>query len=284
MAKKALGRGLEALIPKKEGKPSAGVLSLPVSKIRPNPLQPRVNFHPKELEELVESVRSRGVLQPVLVRKKGDGWELIAGERRWRAAQKLGLLSLPAVEIHADDAQALELALVENLQRSDLSILEEARGYERLQKEFHWTQEQIAQRVGKDRATVANALRLLKLPAPVLQLLEEGKITAGHAKVLAGLSEPALQVRIAERIAKEGWNVRETEKKAGMLLESSGSSKTEKRKDPNTLQLEKELSSWLQTQVHLKNDGRGKGVLKIHYYTLDDLDRILEKFRKGGLR
>lgn len=287
MAKKALGRGLESLIPRKSqeaGDPPAG-RSLPVSKIHPNPNQPRKQFHPGELDDLVASVREKGVLQPVLVRRRGDEWELVAGERRWRAARKLGLLSIPAVEVKATDAEALEIALVENLQRTDLSPLEEAEGYQRLQQEFQMTQERIAHRVGKDRATVANALRLLKLPPSVKRLLAEGKLTAGHARVLVGLGDAAAQARLAERIVREGWSVREAERHVQEKRRASGEMPAKAdRKDPNTVQLETDLGKWLGTKVAVHSDGKGRGHLRIEYYTLEDLDRILEHFRRAGLR
>src|SRR5579859_2156157 len=186
MAKKALGRGLEALIPKKlieERKGSAQ--QVPLSKLKPNPYQPRKVFRAEDLQELVHSIRERGILQPIVVRKKGDQWEIIAGERRYRAAQKLGMLTVPAIEVSASDVESLELALIENLQRADLSPLEEAEGYHRLQEAFNMTQEQIALKVGKDRATVANALRLLRLAPDVKNMLASGDLTAGHARVLA---------------------------------------------------------------------------------------------------
>ena len=187
-AKKALGRGLEALIPKRLVEEKKGpAQQIPLSKIKPNPLQPRKTFRSEDLQELVQSVKEKGILQPIVVRKKGDFWEIIAGERRFRAAQKLGHLTIPAIEVVASDVEALELSLVENLQRTDLSPLEEAEGFRRLQEEFNLTQEQIAQKVGKDRATVANAMRLLKLSPEVKALLASGALTAGHARVLAAL-------------------------------------------------------------------------------------------------
>src|SRR5258708_18523155 len=182
MAKKALGRGLEALIPKRPLDEKKGPAhQIPIAKIKPNPFQPRKIFKPEELQELTQSIKEKGVLQPIVVRKKGDLWEIIAGERRYRASQKLGFLTIPAVEVQASDVEALEIALIENLQRADLSALEEAEGYQRLQEEFNMTQEQIAQKVGKDRATVANAIRLLRLGVEVKALLASGALSAGHA-------------------------------------------------------------------------------------------------------
>src|SRR5580658_9361100 len=240
MAKKALGRGLEALIPKRlieEKKGSAQ--QVPVYRIKPNPFQPRQVFRPEGLQEWVQSIKERGILQPIVVRKKGDLWEIIAGERRYRAAQKLGMLTIPVIEVQASDVEALELALIENLQRADLSALEEAEGYQRLQEEFNMTQEQIALKVGKDRATVANAMRLLKLTPEVKSLVASGKLTAGHARVLAALTNPLDQRKWADKIIREGYSVRETER---WLQDQKGPTKKTKNslkaKDANVLKLE----------------------------------------------
>jgi ParB family chromosome partitioning protein len=286
MAKKALGRGLEALIPKRlieEKKGSAQ--QVPVSRIKPNPFQPRKVFRPEELQELVQSVKERGILQPIVVRKKGELWEIIAGERRYRAAQKLGMLTIPVIEVQASDVESLELALIENLQRADLSPLEEAEGYRRLQEEFDMTQEQISQKVGKDRATVANAMRLLKLSPEVKSMLASGELSAGHARVLASLPTPQEQYKWAERIVRQGFNVRDVEK---WLQEQKGTTKkmkgNGKGKDANVAKLEENLRNWLGTKVTVKTQGRQKGTVCFEYYSLDDLDRILNMFRKAGYR
>lgn len=286
MAKKALGRGLEALIPKRlieEKKGSAQ--QVPVSRIKPNPFQPRKLFRPEDLQELVQSVKERGILQPIVVRKKGEIWEIIAGERRYRAAQKLGMLTMPVVEIQASDVESLELALIENLQRADLSPLEEAEGYHRLQEEFNMTQEQIAQKVGKDRATVANALRLLKLSPEVKAMLASGELSPGHARVLASLSTPQEQYKWAERIVRQGFNVRAVEK--WLQVQKGNGKKVKpggKGKDANVAKLEENLRDWLGTKVTVKTQGRQKGTVCFEYYSLDDLDRILNMFRKAGYR
>lgn len=286
MAKKALGRGLEALIPKRlmeEKKGSAQ--QVPLSKIKPNPFQPRKVFRAEELQDLVQSVKERGILQPIVVRKKGELWEIIAGERRYRAAQKLGHLTIPVIEVTASDVESLELALIENLQRSDLSPLEEAEGYRRLQDEFNMTQEQIAQKVGKDRATVANAMRLLKLSPEVKAMLASGALTAGHARVLAALPTPQEQYKWADRIVRQGFTVRDVEKwlqdQKGPVKKIKGNGKP---KDANVAKLEENLRNWLGTKVTVKTQGRQKGVVYFEYYSLDDLDRILSLFRKAGYR
>jgi ParB family chromosome partitioning protein len=285
MAKKALGRGLEALIPKRPMEERKGAAQqIPIAKIKPNPYQPRKIFKPEDLQELTQSIKEKGVLQPIVVRKKGDLWEIIAGERRYRASQKLGLLTIPAVEVQASDVEALEIALIENLQRTDLSPLEEAEGYQRLQEEFNMTQEQIAQKVGKDRATVANALRLLRLGVEVKSLLAAGALTAGHARVLAALSNPQDQRKWAERIARDGTSVREVER---WLQDQKGpvkKTKATKAKDANVAKLEESLRHWLGTKVTIRTNGRQKGAVQFEYYSLDDLDRILNLFRKAGYR
>lgn len=219
------------------------------------------------------------------MRKKGDIWEIIAGERRFRAAQKLGHLTIPVIEVQASDVESLELALIENLQRTDLSPLEEAEGYRRLQEEFNMTQEQIAQKVGKDRATVANAMRLLKLSPEVQAMLSSGALTAGHARVLAALPTPLDQYRWAERIVRQGFTVRDVEKwlqnQKGPIKKTKANGKA---KDANTAKLEESLRNWLGTKVTIKMQGRQKGTVYFEYYSLDDLDRILNMFRKAGYR
>jgi len=289
VVKKALGKGLEALIPKTIPPGAAlprgtAALQIPVAKVRPNPFQPRRRFGAASLQELVQSVKERGIMQPVLVRRKGETWELIAGERRFRAAQKLGLATLPAVEVTASDIDALEMALVENLQRTDLDPLEEAEGYRRLQEEFHLTQEQVARKVGKDRATVANAVRLLRLSPEVQEMLVSGKITAGHARVLAGLSTPAEQKRLADRIVLQGLTVRDAENILAGVKGSGKTRKTVKPKDPNFLKLEEQLRQFFETKVLVRSSGRHKGSVVVEYYSLEELERVLDKLRKGGFR
>jgi ParB family chromosome partitioning protein len=286
VTKKALGKGLEALIPKKAVEEKKGGLQqIPISKIKANPTQPRKIFKSEDLQDLVNSVREKGILQPITVRKKGEGWEIVAGERRWRAAQKLGLLTLPALEVLASDVESLEWALIENLQRVDLNPIEEAQGYHRLQEEFQMTQEQISQKVGKDRATVANALRLLKLTPEVQSYLASGRLTSSHARVLAALQTPQEQKKWADKILHHGISVREVEQWLQNQKGPTRRSKTgSKAKDPNIDKLEGSLRDWLGTKVTVKTQGKQKGVVKLEYYSLDDLDRILNLFRKAGYR
>ena len=286
MVKKALGRGLESLIPRKVLEERRGTSQqIPLGKLKPNPMNPRRNFRSEELQDLVSSIQERGVLQPVLVRKKGEGWELIAGERRYRACQRLGLLTIPAIEMAVADVESLELALVENLQRSDLDIMEEAEGFRRLKDEFGLTQEQVAQKVGKDRATVANTLRLLNLPPEVRALVSSGRLSAGHARAVAALESPIEQKKLADRIASLDLTVRDAER---FVQGSKGSSKKNKgatkQKDPNVSKLEEDLRHWLKTKVVIQAKGKNKGTICLDYYSLDDLDRILALFRRAGLR
>ena len=289
--KHGLGRGLSALIkdtpaavPTVAASPSGAPLLIEAMSIRPNPFQPRRTFVREAMDELVASVREHGVLEPLLVRKVEDGYELIAGERRWRAAQEAGLKQVPVVVRDATDLQALEIGLIENLQRADLNVIEEAEGYQALAQTFKLTQDEIAQKVSKARASVANALRLLSLPKEVKKFLSEGLISAGHAKVLLSLATEPEQCRMAERIIKEGVSVRELEK----MVEHS-------RKIPRKKGIEKEaipashlvyLTDKLHqhfgtsVQVHpcrtTANGRKVKGYIQLDIYTNDDLDRILE--------
>ncbi len=217
MMKRALGRGLGALLPSAPEGPAAPgdgasrLLELPVENLGPNPYQPRKTFSPEALEELAASIRASGILQPIVVRQRGERYEILVGERRWRAAQQAGLSRVPALVREASDAEALELALVENLLREDLNPLEGADAYQRLMAEFGWTQDQLARRIGKDRSSIANALRLRRLPDVIQEDLRAGRLTMGHARALLGLPTPAAQLRLRERILAQDWSVRTTE-------------------------------------------------------------------------
>lgn len=263
MSKKAsgLGRGLEALLPKGGG----GVVRLPLSAIRPNPGQPRRRLSQESLEELAQSIKEKGLLQPILVRPKGDGYELVAGERRYRAAQMAGLTEVPALVRDLTDREALELALVENLQREDLSPVEEARGYQALLS-MGLTQEEVAKRVGKARSTVANALRLLQLPEEVLRALEAGEITAGHARALLML-EPEDRLWGLKEILEKGLSVRQAE----ALRERLGREKRPKEPSPLSLELSRHLG------LPVKVLGGRRGRVVIHYRSLEELEALLER-------
>lgn len=278
MEKKALGKGLDALLP--PAKPNrtedmADVQRIPVDQIVPNRYQPRHTFLQQELAELTASIKESGVIQPIMVRRKGDGvYELIAGERRWRASKDAGLAIIPAVIKNCTDQEALLLALVENLQREDLNPMETARAYSRMMKEFGLTQEAVANKVGRDRSSVANFIRLTHLHPDLQLLVEEGTLSTGHAKALLSLSTPEAQLRIARMVAETGLSVRETEK----LVEQSILGKKPITKTPRTTQwadLEDRLQKRLGTKVTLQPQGQG-GKLVIHYFSPEELDGVIE--------
>jgi ParB family chromosome partitioning protein len=283
--KRAIGRGLDALladarIGATDGK--SGVMMLPVDQIRPDARQPRRDINPAHIEELAKSLLNQGVLQPVLVRKDGSRYKLIAGERRWRAAQKAGLKELPALLREATDQEAFELALVENLQREDLNSLELAEGYKRLVDERRWTQEQVADRVGKARVSVANALRLLNLPEEVKVLLKSNQLDMGHAKALLGLAKPNEMVSLARAVVGEKLSVRETEARVreGRTQGPSGKKKQAGRQSPEARRMVEELQRKLGTKVRLNERGAGKGSLEIEFFSYEDLDRIVALIRR----
>lgn len=281
-----LGRGLEALLGSATGLASSddGALkSIPISQIGRNPYQPRQEFNTEELAELQESLKASGLLQPITVRRRPgkDGFELIAGERRLRAATKLGWKEIPAIIKEIDDKSILTLALVENLQRTDLNPIEEGEGYHQLSQDFGLTQQQIAETVGKDRTTVANMLRLLQLPEPVRKLLQEGQLTMGHAKVLLGLDDPAKIVGLAREIVQDGLTVREVEQRlrevgSARSGKKAGRPRTADRQSPELKRIEDRLRRFLQTDAAIKVGPRNRGTLTIHFYSADDLERLLE--------
>lgn len=285
--KRALGRGLSALIPQSLPVPIAGELSgrgvvrLPIERIYRDGNQPRKTFDEEKLRGLAESIRAQGLIQPVLVRKEGGSYRLIAGERRWRAAQLAGLHEVPAIVREASDGEALELALVENLQRADLNPIEEAEGYRRLIQEFSLTQEQVSQRVGKERSSVANALRLLGLPEEVKTLLGAGTLSMGHARALLGLSDSAQIISLASRIAKEKLSVRDAEEwvRRGRSGARNGTRAREEKQNPHVRQVVEQLQQILGTKVRLIEKG-GQGRLEIDFFSHQELDRLLALLRK----
>jgi ParB family chromosome partitioning protein len=250
---------------------------VPIEFLRPNPRNPRRNFSDLELDELAVSIKERGIIQPVVVRALGaakDVYEIIAGERRWRAAQRAGLHELPVTLLEATDAEALELAIIENVQRTDLNPLEEASGYEKLASEYHRTHEDIARMVGKSRTHVTNTLRLLKLPEPVRAYIVAGKISAGAARMLVSAADPE---EMAREIVDRGLNVREVEALAKDRAHAAGKRpKKRNLKNPDTLALERRMSDLLGLGVTIDARGRG-GVLQIRYRTLDQLDDVLRR-------
>ncbi len=285
MQKKGLGRGLGALIPsaenKVEARPDPTPLEVAVDRITASPFQPRRSFDEATLEELAGSIRNQGIIQPLVVRRKDDGYELIAGERRWRAAIKAGLSRVPVVIRDASDHEALQLALVENLQREDLNPIEEAGGYRRLQEEFHWSQEEMADRVGKSRPAIANSLRLLSLPAEVQQEVAAGNLPAGQARALLGLHTEPLIVSASREVIAKGLSTRETEKMVRQLLVGRKRRRAAPLIDADLKSLVEDLQRALGTRVRLIPKPRSsKGKIEIEYYTLPDLERIIQSITK----
>jgi ParB family chromosome partitioning protein len=277
--KKALGRGLEALLPESASKATSTneeSHQIRVEHIHPNPYQPRQSFAEDETSQLSDSIKKFGVIQPVIVRRKGDGFfELIAGERRLRAAKMAGLATIPAIVRYSNDQQAMELALVENLQRKDLNPMEEARGYHRMLKEFGYTQESIAQRIGKDRSTVANISRLVNLPPDIQTMVESGDLTAGHAKVLLGLDRLETQMKFAAQIITNQWSVRQAEQ---AVTGASGRVTKAKRsaRSPSVYpDLEDRLRKHLGTRVNIVKTGSG-GKIVLQYFSAEELNRLVE--------
>jgi len=279
MEKKALGRGLDALLPTTKPAPMPElpeVQHLSIDAIVPNRYQPRQTFSPQELAELAASLKQSGLLQPVLVRRKGDGmYELISGERRWRAAREAGLETIQAVIRNCSDEESILLALVENLQREDLNPMEMARAYQRMMNEFGLTQDIIAQRVGCERSSVANIVRLLHLPIEVQKLIETDQLSAGHAKVILGISSPGEQLRVAQLVVARILSVRETEKMLEASVIVRKRSTKELRRTPLS-DVEERLQKRLGTKVSILNGRRG-GKIIIHYFSSAELDGVLEQ-------
>ncbi|MBI4698815.1 MAG: ParB/RepB/Spo0J family partition protein [Nitrospirae bacterium] len=277
--KPALGKGLSALIPEKEKGRGKEILDLNISTIVPNEYQPRRIFNDTALNDLVSSIKEKGVIQPVIVRKASDStYHLIAGERRWRAARIAGLSSIPAIVKEAAPEEALELALIENIQREDLNPLETAEAFQRLINDFSLTHDDISRKVGKDRATVTNYLRILKLPFEIRQWISDGSLSIGHAKALLQIDNQRLQLDIAGKVIKHGLSVRETEAlcKKGPSIQVPAS-KLSKLKDPQIASLEEKLMHSLGTKVRLIHRSNKKGGrIEINYYSLEELDRLLE--------
>lgn len=293
MAKPALGKGLGALINTRVAAPAPveelgeRIQSLPLSRIIPSPLQPRTEFRSEHLAELVESIRERGIIQPLIVRKVGDKYELIAGERRWRAATELNLPEAPVIVREASDREVLELALIENLQREDLNPIEEAMAYERLHRDFSLTQDDISKRVGKSRASVANAMRLLDLHPDIQVLLKQGTISVGHAKVLLSIKSHEEQKLLADMIIRQGASVRVAEKLAAQHQAKSGkttarrSGSSDPELSPAIQRVQNQLTHRLATRV-VVHHGEKRGTITIEYYGNDDLNRLLGELGVKG--
>jgi len=296
VARNALGKGLGALIRDVEVEtpqaapavattataPAApalavagGPLLLDIDLLDPSPYQPRTRFSEAALEELAQSIRSSGIIQPLVVRKIGARYQLIAGERRWRAAQRAQLLRVPVILREVGDEQALELTLVENIQREDLNPIEQARAFQRLMDQFHLTQDEVATRTGKDRATVANSVRLLMLNETFLEWIEEGKITAGHGRALLGAPDAKTIEALAEKASRAGLSVREIERLVRSKKKEKDPSQGDGKKSPSVRDLEERLARKLGTRVEVQDHG-GKGEIAIRYSSLDELDRLLD--------
>ena len=285
---KRLGRGLEALlgaVSKEQAEASGALRELPIGNVLPNPYQPRSHVDEAALVELTASIEASGLLQPVIVRPRNGKFELIAGERRWRAIQRLGWAKISAVIKDVDDQTLLTLALIENLQRNDLTCIDEAAGYQRLGEEFKLPHAEIARLVGRDRSTVANRLRLLKLPDEVKQLVQEGKLSEGHARALLAVEKESDVVRLAQEAADQGWSVRETESRTRgeapavtINVPPTGTRTRAPQKMPSAdvRRVEDALRKRLGTDVRVTARRRGRGFLSISYYSNDDLARVLE--------
>jgi ParB family chromosome partitioning protein len=278
-----LGRGLESLlgpISRDQAKAEGNLRELPVADVQPNPYQPRTHFDPVALQELVDSIAASGLLQPVVVRERNGKYELIAGERRLRAVQQLGWKEVPAVIKEVDDQTLLTLALIENLQRHDLSPIDEATGYQRLQDEFKVPQTEVARLVGRNRSTVANILRLLKLPDDVRDMVHRGALSEGHARALLSLETPSQISRLAQQAVTDGWSVRETEArvKNGARAPVSRTSAQKRILSTSTeaRRVEDALRKRLGTDVTVTQKRKGRGLVSISYYSNDDLARLLE--------
>lgn len=276
-AKHGLGRGLGALLSSSPSPAAETTLSnvqeLPIDSIVPNPLQPRKAFDNNSLQDLSQSLKRSGVLQPVVVRRHGQQFQIVVGERRWRAAKMAGLTYIPAVVREVTDAETLELALVENLLREDLNPMEEAEAYQRLLTEFAWTQEELGQRVGKDRSSVANCLRLLKLPELIQADLRAGRLTMGHARALLSLASPAEQLKLREEILAHSWSVRATEE--GVQRKQRQAPRRAGRRPAELAALEDSLREALATRVRLVGTERA-GRIEIAYTSAEDLERLTE--------
>jgi ParB family chromosome partitioning protein len=283
MKRKALGKGLAALLPDPDSadRPGDTGAEVPTDRLEPNPQQPRLHVGKEALSALAASIRESGMVQPILVRRHEGRYQIIAGERRWRAALELGLPTVPVTVREVPDERLLELALVENIQRQELTALEEAQAYVRLQETLRCTQEQVAHKVGKDRATVANSMRLLRLPREVKELLSGGKIDAGHARALLALERPGDQVGLAWEAARRALSVREVERRVAALRAPRPA--RAKRRDPNTKAAEERLKAALGTVVEIARRGAG-GSLRIAFTSEQELQRLFELLLRAARR
>ena len=301
-SRKVLGRGLSSLLPGRTSTPiqppiqkpvaateaapvvaaqpePGAVTTLPIDQIAPNPLQPRTVFQPDKLQELSASIRANGIIQPIIVRKLGTGYQIVAGERRWRAAKLAELTEVPVVVQEVADRQLLELALIENIQREDLNPIETAQAYQRLAQELGLSQEEIGQRTGKDRTSITNTIRLLRLPVEVQLLLAEHRIHMGHARAILGIPDADQQIQVAEKAAAQGMSVRQVESLVQELTAdrpSGKGAKKEKTQDPNVRAAVEELERTLGTRVRIVETNEQRGRIEIEYYSQAELDRLFD--------
>ncbi|MGE5594345.1 MAG: ParB/RepB/Spo0J family partition protein [Betaproteobacteria bacterium] len=278
MPRKGLGKGLSALIPDMQPEDSERVRELPIDRIQPNPYQPRKRFDDAKLAELAESIKAHGIVQPLVVRKVDEGYQLVVGQRRLLAARMAGLAEVPAVVADLDDSEMIQVALIENLQREDLNPMEEAESYRRLVEDFGMSQEELAGVLGRSRPSIANTLRLLNLQPEVQEVVSRGTISMGHARALLAIQDPALQVETCRHVVRQELSVRETEDLVRRVLAAGGiggrEKKEERPKDPEIASLEERLRRAFGTQVRII-PGKKKGKIEIEYYSDDDLERIL---------
>ena len=280
MTKKGLGRGLGALL-STDDKEDSGIMEIKINDIEPNTNQPRKNFSDEKLTQLAESIKQHGVVQPIIVKKEGEIYRIVAGERRWRASRMAGLTTIPVIVKDLSNRQLMEIALIENLQREDLNPIEEAEAYDRLIKEYNMTQEEISRTIGKSRSAVANSLRLLNLCDEVIEYLKNGELTSGHARCLVTVEDKSTQIKIARTIIEKQLNVRDTEKLVKSLLTKKTVQKKPKQELENIVEIEEKFSNVFGTRVKLLS-GRKKGKILIEYYSNDELDRIIEIVEKIG--
>ena len=280
MKKRALGKGIEALIPEKKEEEAGNIANIKIGVISPNRFQPRKQFDPERHKELAASIKEKGIIQPILIRpvKDGKGFEIIAGERRLRAAKELGLEEMPAIIKKVSDEEALELSLIENIQREELNPIEEAYAYKELIDKFNLAQEDIARAVGKDRSTISNTLRLLKLPKKIQDYVSRGTLSMGHARAILGIENEKQQIKIADEVAKKGLSVRETEDLVNRSKEKE-IVKPKKTKDLYIKELEEELQRILGTKVTIIQ-GKKRGNIQLEFYTPSDFERLMKILKK----
>ena len=277
-----MGKGINALIPEKDAMVGENIVSLKVSQVKPNPFQPREDFDPQGLEDLTQSIKEKGVIQPILVRRKGEDYELIAGERRLRAATTLNIEEIPAIVKNVEDQDSLEIALIENIQRQELNAIEEARAYQYLIDKFNLTQDRVSEVLGKSRSVVANTLRLLKLPQEVQDDVRSGRISFGHGRALLEVADPNEQRRLAHESVSKGLSVRELENLIKMQRPKIVKHRTSQTSpDPYVAVIEEELQHILATKVRI-NKNKKRGNIQIEFFSKEDLERVLNILRGGA--